>query len=284
MAAVQAIASLSATVQLSGDKEAPPHPAHLRWLLALYDALNDDDDEIREAAAAAAAPILGQTLVPIEAGDRLVRWLSARYARDETFRAHVASRMIGASSYPSYPSSPSSSSPLLLFTTTTSSSSSPHPPWIPPAAQLLADALRPDDSLFVVEEQNLYVDEVREARRWSAAYVAVTSLLPPSPSTTTVRYQLEAWLLAALRELTRLAADSSEENGSHPLGWSSKPQVFAIAARVLLGASAVVAVSTSEEEGRSTEIREALARFRDLGPGRRVSGLLLGLCRCGGGE
>ncbi|KAI0603419.1 putative death-receptor fusion protein-domain-containing protein [Biscogniauxia sp. FL1348] len=270
MAAVQAIASLSATVNLPGnDTDKDPHPAHLPWLLALYDALNDDDDEIREAAAAAAAPILGQTLVPIEAGNRLVGWLSARYTRDETFYAHVAYRMVGAPL--SFPSSSSSYYPPPSPSTT---SPPPPPPWTPAAAQL-ADALRPDDSLFVVEEQNLYVDEVREAKRWGAALVSLSSAHPPS-SFPVIRNHLSAWILAGLRELTRLG--DLDDGGARPLGWSSKPQVFAIGARVLVGASALVAGIGAEVEVE-VEVREALRRFRDLGPGR-VSGLLLGLCCC----
>ncbi|KAI5928616.1 putative death-receptor fusion protein-domain-containing protein [Camillea tinctor] len=248
ISAVQAIASLSTALHPAGNPKSdkPPDPAHLPWLLALYDALNDDDDEIREAAALAAAPILSQTLVPIEAANQLVHYLSARYSRDETFHSHVAHRMTGTSSS-----------------------------WTP-AAQQLAQAMRPDDSLFVVEEQNLYVDEVREAQRWAAAYAAVSPFMaapqspsPSSPVSSAIGDDLRAWLLAALREMTRLA------DSPGPLAWTSKPQVFAICARVLVAAAAVA--------GAVDEVREALGRFRELGPGR-VSGLLLGLCKGGGEE
>ncbi|KAI1502258.1 putative death-receptor fusion protein-domain-containing protein [Biscogniauxia marginata] len=246
MAAIQAIASVSSVQHLVRDS------AHLPWLLALYDALNDDDDEIRSAAAAAASPILGQPLVPIEAGDRLLRWLGAHYGRAAAFQAHVASRMVGGGD-----------------PTTTA--------WVPAGAQL-ADAMRPDDSLFAVEEQNLYVDEVREARRWGEAFVASPSAshLPPEAdeASAVLREALSSWILSALRALTRLAeTEGADGAGAGPLGWTSKPQVFAICARVLIGASALVASARGDE----VEVRDALREFRDRGRGR-VSGLLLGLC------
>lgn len=243
MAAVNAMTSFSASLNLAA--EATPNPAHLPWLLALYDALNDDDDEIRAAAAAATTPILSnQRLVSVEAGKRLLHWLVSRYGALDEFRAHVACRMAGHTP-------PTPNTALLLAD------------WVPAEAQL-ADAMRFDDALFVVEEQNLYVDEVREARRWRDVFLS----LPTSPATP--KATLEEWTLAGLRTLTRIAR---MEGGDGPLGWTSKPEVFAICARVLVSGAAI-ARGGAGADGVMGELR----RFGDEGRVAGVNGLLLDMC------
>ncbi|KAI1417846.1 hypothetical protein F5Y13DRAFT_201368 [Hypoxylon sp. FL1857] len=265
MAAVGAIGSFSANVVSVFAPETTPDPSHLGWLMALYDALNDDDDEIRAAAASAAAPLLSnQTFVSVEAGRRLLRWLLDRYGAVDEFRAHVACRMAGHS-----PSA--SSSPLTQDSgdITAAAAATLLGDWIPAEAQL-AEAMRFDDSLFVVEEQNLYVDEVRETRRWRDVF----SSLPPLPSSQTpsqsspsAEATLSQWTLAGLQTLTCLV---KTERGDGPLGWTSKPEVFAICARILVSSSALAA--------NHAEIKEELRRFRDEGRAAEIHGLLLGMC------
>ncbi|KAK8081772.1 hypothetical protein PG996_000553, partial [Apiospora saccharicola] len=223
------------------------HDAHLPWLLALYDALNDDDEEIREVAATATEPILGRSVVAMEGNRRLLAWLVEHYGATNEFRSQVACRMMGH-----YPLASKLNDSVLGQ-------------W-QPAAQQLASAMRFDDSLFVIEEQNLYIDEVREARRWREAFRGISY-------ENGGQYQdgngalaaLVEWTSAGLQTLAHLA-----ETDDGVLGWASKPEVFAICACVVnLGAALA---------GSHAGVKEGLQRFFDAGQKSRVHGLLLAMC------
>ncbi|KAI2630954.1 hypothetical protein GGR54DRAFT_584917 [Hypoxylon sp. NC1633] len=291
IAAVSAMGSFSAsarstfvcTPDVTETETANADPAHLPWLLALYDTLKDDDDEIRAAAASATSPILSnQRLVSVEAGQRLLQWLLGRYSTVAEFGAHAACRMIGhvpsplSLTSPASPQDPShdqsaSATALLLRD------------WVPAETQL-AQAMRFDDSLFVVEEQNLYVDEVREARRWRDVFLALTPTPTPTPpptptqpsspspspslSTTQPTKTLSQWTLAGLQTLTRIAQAEARDG---PLGWATKPEVFAICARILVSGAALAGAG-------DVGVGEEMCRFRDEGRRAEVHGLLLGMC------
>jgi len=226
------------------------HSAHLPWLLALYDALNDDDEEIREVAAMATEPILGRSVVAMEANRRLLAWLVKYYGATTStggeFQTQVACRMMGH-----YPLSSRLRSDTVLGQ------------W-QPAEQQLASAMRFDDSLFVIEEQNLYIDEVREARRWREAFQGI-SYKNDNGGNSEVLTALVEWTSSGLKRLAQLA-----ESDDGVLGWASKPDVFAICARIAnLGAALA---------GSSSEIQEELQKFVDAGQKTRVHGLLLSMC------
>ncbi|KAI1393468.1 putative death-receptor fusion protein-domain-containing protein [Hypoxylon trugodes] len=249
MAAVCAMRSFS-TNTTNEFTTAASDPQHLPWLLALYDAINDDDDEVRATAASAAAPILSnQHLVSVEAGQRLLQWLAIHYSTADEFRAHVACRMI--EHIP-----PSNYSNAISFLEN----------WIPAEVQL-KEAMRFDDSLFVIEEQNLYIDEVRETRRWRDVFES----LPPSPSFSEPESTLHEWTLAGLITISRLVGSEARYG---PLGWTSKPEVFAICARILISAAALVATGNSG----SKDILDEMRQFRDEGRRVGIHGLLLGMC------
>ncbi|KAK6864176.1 hypothetical protein PG995_000704 [Apiospora arundinis] len=224
------------------------HSAHLPWLLALYDALNDDDEEIREVAAMATEPILGRSVVAMEANRRLLAWLVEHYGATTStgneLQIQVASRMMGH-----YPLTSRLRSDTVLGQ------------W-QPAEQQLASAMRFDDSLFVIEEQNLYIDEVREARRWRVAFQGISY---NDNSSSEVLAALVEWTTSGLKTLARLA-----ESDDGVLGWASKPDVFAICTRVVnLGAALA---------GSHPGVKEELQRFSDAGQKNRVHGLLLSMC------
>ncbi|KAI1085719.1 putative death-receptor fusion protein-domain-containing protein [Whalleya microplaca] len=243
MAAITAMNSLSSSIPLASAQS--PDPAHLPWLLALYDALNDDDDELRAAAAAATTPILAQPLVSIEAGHRLLLWLRMRYGDSEEFRAHVACRLVGH--------------------TSVSAGVGIGVDWTPAETQLEA-AMRFDASLFAVEEQNLYVDEVRETARWRDVFASLES----ATTSATIDEALAQWTRGGLRALTRIADGRIDG----PLGWTAKPEVFAICARVLTCAAALAA-----KGGGDKEVAGLLRGFWELGKrDAEVHGLLLAMC------
>lgn len=99
-----------------------------------------------------------------------------------------------------------------------------------PAEQQLAAAMLDDDSLFVEEEQNLYIDEVSEAIAWTG--LARNAESPLSGEETR---ELSSWAQEGLRTLARLA-----ETKDGPFGWASKPQVFAICMKIILAAKAII--------------------------------------------
>lgn len=212
---------------------------HLPALLALYDSLNDDDDDVRDVGSAAVKSILGQALVPIEAANRLLSWLSQRFGHDSTFRQVVVRRIMGDTRFPS-PESHTAS-----------------------VSDELQNAMKFDDSLFVIEEQNLFVDEVREAQRWVSIYDSL-SWEAKDPALEV----LAEWSGDGIDELRRLVG---EEDG--PLGYGSKPEVFAILSRVVY-ASISLAKERRHPHGRLLESLDKFNSERREGQGH-MSGLLL---------
>lgn len=238
MAAALALRSFSRHAHV-----AEGHGSQLPWLLALYDALNDDDDEVREVAAMATKPILGKSLVSMEASSKLLGWLTDRFGASTEFRNHVACRLVGRS-----PIASTLSEAVLAQWT--------------PAAEQLASAMRFDDALFVVEEQNLYIDEVREAQRWRAVWAGMPGA---STAASAADAALARWTRSGLQALAARAAD---DDGV--LGWASKPDVFAIGARVAACATALAAADP--------DVRAELQRFREAGKQTRTHGLWLSMC------
>lgn len=189
---------------------------YLPALIALYDALNDDDDDVRVVGSAAATGILGQALVPLEAASSLLEWITLHFAGSQSLRPIIARRIA----------------------------------WVDeswePASDQLAGAMRLDDSLFAVEEKNLFIDEVREAKRW----ISVLEALEWAAGDETLA-QLDAWVSGGLAQVLLLM---DQEDG--PLGWASNPRVFAICSRVVL-------CSVALGRGRGSEgVRESVAKIK----------------------
>lgn len=238
VAGIQAILSFTRNKPLDATQ-----PANIPWLLALYDHLNDDDEEIREIAASATTPILGKPVVSIEASVRLLAWLVRHHGSTEELRTHAACRMIG---HPAI-SARVNNAELQKLT---------------PAETQLSKAMRFDASLFAVEEQNMYVDEVREALRWRSAFQSLSY-----PRDDAALKALVDWTIAGLRTLSKVAGERGDDG---VLGWTSKPEVFAICSRVVVSG---VALATAHEE-----VRVELRKFVEKGRETRVHGLLLEMC------
>lgn len=229
-AAAEAIRSFSSTV---GPRTGPHY---LPYLLALYDALNDDDDEIRHAAAAATTSIVGKGVASLEAANLLVDWISRSFNHVEAFRSAVICRMAGQQI-----------SPDSTDQTWTS------------AEKLLGEAMRFDDTLFAVEEQNLFIDEIRESKRWRRIFKGL-SYAPEEEA----HKRLQDWTTAGMRALNKLA-----QRGDGPLGWTFPAPVFAICARVLLCAGALHDISGN------TLLRDLLHEFTVAGRKSGFHGSLL---------
>ncbi|KAJ2988032.1 hypothetical protein NUW58_g4189 [Xylaria curta] len=280
--AINSLSTISWCPNSSPDNNASQiHNAHLPWLLALYDALTDDDVEVREAAAQAASSILSLALVPVEAGVRLLRWLAMTFGHESDFLMHVVGRMVGhnfgSASFVATDAAEGCSPEVVGLD------------WASAETQL-AEAMRFDDSLFVIEEHNQYIDEVREAKRWTDVFLSSGSA-GANDARENASKALAEWTLAGLRTLSGISQSESAADGDGPLGWTSKPQVFAICARILISASALAKMGNAQSRVRGqgeaekmekegdvyTDVLEELRRFSKISHGdqARVHGLLL---------
>lgn len=261
MAAASAIRSFAGAVRSAAGGDA----AYLPFLLALYNTLIDDDDEIRDVGAAATALITSthpharspQPLVAVDAADALLSWLVEHFGHTHEFRAYVACRLVG--------------DPLIALDIGVQDLTA----WTPPE-QLFAEALEVDESLFAVEEQNLFIDEVRETQRWAGVFEALPRDYDQTEggSGAARKVLIMDSSLDALKGWVEKALDALVVQVKHddgPLGWASRADAFALCHRVLVCGK--VAAELLGEEG--VVISDSLARVRDIGQASRLHGLLL---------
>lgn len=187
----------------------------------MYDTLNDDDDEIRSLSAETVSALLRKPLVPLAARAELAEYISRMHVRARSFAWNVVCRMTG--------------SKLETVDNTRFR--------LQPVGAQLSRAMEDDDSLFVEEEQNLFIDEVREAKLWSRIFEE-TALdtwnweradFDIENTWAQPHAAVAAWVMEGLLALNALVI---KEDG--PLGWTSKPIVFALATRLLLSANAII--------------------------------------------
>lgn len=200
-------------------------------LLALYDVLNDDDDEIRDVGAEAVSFILKKNLIPLAAQTEFLSWLSLHFSEADNASVlleYVIRRLTDT---------PCDGGNALKNT----------------RAQLEL-SLQQNTALFVEEEQNLFIDEVREVKQvCQMSYILVTNQKSLAKSLTMSEFVV--WTLAALRALNELTRPDK------PLGWTSKPATFAICARILTCAGAVLDLKRAGVEAE--EIMESIGAVRE---------------------
>lgn len=262
MAATRALKSFLTALRNAVGDEA----AYIPCLLALYTTLVDDDEDIRALGAEAAAFVITedasvrrpQPLVAVDAADALLAWLQSHFGRTNEFRAYVACRLVG--------------DPLIAVDIGVQDLSA----W---RAQKEAfdEALEVDESLFAVEEQNLFIDEVRETERWAVVFGAlewdydeieeedgtVSRVLMMDSSLSA----LKGWTEEGLRCLTQHA---TKKDG--PLGWASTADAFALCHRVLVCSRMMSKVLGSEDQRVIETLQGDIQR---MGLQERLHGLLL---------
>ncbi|RDW59572.1 hypothetical protein BP6252_12659 [Coleophoma cylindrospora] len=189
------------------------NPAHLPSLFALYDTLNDDDDDVRDAGAACTSALLGRSLVPLAAAKDFLQWLWKSQGSSPSFAWNVVCRMTG-----------NQDEALEVGQLHLRS-----------AEAQLSEAMAEDESLFVEEEQNLFYDEIREAKVWSVLFEKELH-----SSWSNAISVLATWVLEGLTVLNLLA---TKNDG--PLGWTSKPAVFAQCMRIIISAKALLRYQAS---------------------------------------
>lgn len=172
----------------------------------------------------------------MEAADRLLDWLTAHFGHMEEFRSLVVRRLAGISDK--------------------------HKDW-PSAELLLTHALDFDDSLFAEEEQNLFVDEIRESKRFLRVFQKLQV-----EEDEDVYQRLVGWTSDGLKTLVQLAGE--REDG--PLGWTSDQHVFAVCSGVILSGVAL----------RDDPVCELLLdRLVEVGGKSGLHGALLGMAEEG---
>jgi hypothetical protein len=234
----------------------------LHPLFALYDTLNDDDNEIRDLSALTVSILQQKSLVPLEARVELVSHIKHLYGSSLLFYWSSICRMTGNDLY----------------------ESDARAPVLESAEAQFSRALKDDDSLFVEEEQNLFIDEVRETRLWAKAFEE-TGLQPHSKTDVHSSWgkaytDLALWVTDGLATMASLL-----DRDDGPLGWTSRPAVFAVCMRVLLSAKAITLhnerwlMSDSSQQDHiafwSEDIAAALKRFNLVGREKNIHGSLI---------
>ncbi|KAF2763505.1 hypothetical protein EJ05DRAFT_41398 [Pseudovirgaria hyperparasitica] len=220
--------------------------ARLSLMFATYDALKDDDDEIRDVASGVAARILAspqrmqvRKQVPLIASARLAQYMARQYSTSSDLFYGALWRLLGLDSR---------------------DGAAAMKPFLETYAQVRAI----DSTLFAKEKQNLFADDSRETSIWSRVLVAADAkAIPPDLAAV-----LTTWTMDGLGALTQAARD--EYDG--PLGWTSKPEVFVLALRVIYAADVLLQwrEKTTKVGRKGSEIKQALAEFKTAAEGSAV--------------
>ncbi|KAL6704178.1 hypothetical protein ACN47E_008435 [Coniothyrium glycines] len=240
-AAVQSLASLTHIWTLPTSSSAST-ALLLGLSFLLLDTLSDDDDEIRDLAATATAAFLRAqghhtftNTVPLLTSHRLATFLSKTFPENPFLHTECLRRLT------------STPSPTRLFSI--------------PFATAFQAASKQDTALFAQERQNLYKDDALDA----VLYARILSALPAATAARTpLANALRTWTLAALAFL----AEKSSSTIDGALGWSSKPEVFALGMRVFCAAEVLLAWGVGRRE-----VLLALRRFADAAVEGEVHGL-----------
>ena len=211
--------------------------------LAIYDSLNDDDEDIRNVGAKIVSTILEAELAPLPAQTEFIRFLNQYFCHSPLWTWNNVCRITGNNSQIFEKEPASLDQPKDIFRT----------------------ASTRDDSLFAEEKQNLFVDEVREVRQWTAAFenVAVERSrccqtdskgkpLKKENRQSLAESALATWTLEGLEHMTELV---KVEDG--PLGYVSNPVIFTACMRVILAANALIKLQkTLPGRARSNSVIE----------------------------
>ncbi len=185
-------------------------------LLALYTSLNDDDEEIRDLAAKTVSSILKASLAPPAACEEFADWLLMAYNSSSQFSFDVVSRMMSGN------------------TARPSRDQKGPPPR--PRGQLAAAE---NNALFVEEEQNLFVDQVRDLEVWIKLFLELPSQLFKTPCKDDPEsfFFVDNFADWVFNEVSGLNQTMTYDG---PLGWTSTSLGFSHNIRVIRCANALL--------------------------------------------
>ncbi|KAK9477238.1 putative death-receptor fusion protein-domain-containing protein [Lipomyces japonicus] len=196
----------------------------------LFDYLTDDDEELRDVTT------------------EFINSCKLVVAQDQTSTTSITCRIDFARSLVDYKFS--GTMRLLVNRLTTNGT---------PAGGQLANALTPDNALFVVEKQNLYRNDVEDADLWASLLIKLASSVSNQNEFNQEWKYLRKWTIDGLESLIKII-EFQESDG--PLGWTGHDQVFLIG-RKLIAASKVLRRVLPEREIDS--LVQAQARVAELG-------------------
>ena len=191
----------------------------------------DDDEGVRDLGAKIASQLLSRRasdggtetnhnlfLSAPATRPRLMQLIIDHYAQSNSLWSEAVLRLTGMSTFQG----------MLQGTTTAGGSS-----FICSLSVMFEAAKAPDTTLFVEEKQNLYIDEVEEARFWADSLSEISSA---ESLIDMLSHTLVIWTIEGLEFLASTVAD--EQDG--PFGWTSKPEVFTLGMRLILAAKVLI--------------------------------------------
>ncbi|CAG8975357.1 hypothetical protein HYALB_00005687 [Hymenoscyphus albidus] len=192
-------------------------------LIVIYKALNDDDDGVRSLAASAVEELTEQHITPLGAADILLQYIGKHYSRSSTFAHNILEHVTGRG--------------LLILPRQAGREFD--------LASHFRKSMMPDNSLFVEERQNLWVDPVRECRRWYDQWRALSV-----NSDRVILGRLVKFATSGFQVMT----DQLLLEGDGPHGWTFKYDVFSICISIITSANIVLtACNENRHEGHITE-------------------------------
>jgi len=209
--------------------------------------------------------LLEKSLLPLAARLELAEFIDQLHNKQSSYISNMLCRITGTNS-------------LQIFEAETMYTS------LESAEVQLSKELQEDNSLFVEEEQNLFIDEVRETELWCKMLEKASLRYRKTEEIEMIWirpfHELMLWVLNGLKTLNTLL---KTEDGA--LGWTSKPAVFAICMRIILCTNVVL----SQTDGSFPaliknmdgayhsfeEITTALQEFVTLGREKKVHESLL---------
>lgn len=192
--------------------------------------LNDDDDELRSLSASIASWILSHSVIfsnqtvilgALPASRHLVEFISCNYSTQPALFKHVVTRLMKETL------SQKRQSDFKSF------------------EGLFEEYSKESLALFEEEKQNLFIDDVREFDTWTEAF----RQLDKSAYDQTTIGKLTTWVSNGLTYLNRVMSSDVDGKGDDVLGWTSKPEVYALGCLLFNVASLLILISEKEEAG-----------------------------------
>lgn len=244
--------------------------------------LLDDDEDVRDQGAIAASTLISAlesriktqnasniSLMPSAASSKLLQYIVTEYRDSKVLWIESVRRLAGAISLfrlgpvEVFPNPQNSTDPVEPFT-----AKNRRTLHLDSVRKMLKEARRQDTSLFVEEKANLFVDPVQEAKNWADALEKLCS----SSLESDIISEFGAWSVEGLTALIEIA--ESQEDG--PLGWTSKPDVFALGMRVILMAKVRIrCLSHQRSEDQSSDCMRLLRKLFLSGKEKFLHGLWL---------
>ncbi|KAI9815450.1 MAG: hypothetical protein M1827_002584 [Pycnora praestabilis] len=228
--------------------------------LVLYDLLNDDDDEIRLLTARTVscinlAPEDTGCIVPLAASSCLSKFLSSHYPDSTKLWLGSLLRFIGSNKDLASTLDPDNGTLIGAFR---------------PVCEILREISKENTTLFAEEKQNLFIHEVGETEIWCQILLQLSS----TAIARDVRVHIEIWVMEGILALKEKA--EGEMDG--PLGWTSKPETFALGMRVICMAEVVLYwanLGTSRGHFSGAKLCQALEEFVGVGQQHALHGIWL---------